>query len=119
MSIILDEQIFEPIPEIDNLHEVGPFLKSYHILLCTLLSTTGINLPGMVSSPSQEEHGHFGFPVQETKSAPGEVVYPSMPGEEPPPPPPPRIREDEDAPPLPPRLGSAQVQIFIPHLVIV
>ncbi len=33
LSIIRDEQLFEPIPEIDNLREVGPFLKSYHILL--------------------------------------------------------------------------------------
>ncbi len=90
----------------------------YYVLYGTLLSTTGINLPGMVSSPSLE-HGHFESPVQETKSAPGEAVYPSMPGEEPPPPPPPRIRADEDAPPLPPRMEDAEVQIFIPHLVIV
>ncbi len=30
LSIIRDEQLFEHIPGIDNLREVGPFLKSYH-----------------------------------------------------------------------------------------
>ncbi len=31
ICITRDEQLFEPIPEIDNWRKVGPFLKSYHI----------------------------------------------------------------------------------------
>ncbi len=36
----MSNYIFEPIPEIDNLREVGPFLKSYHILTLYTRMTT-------------------------------------------------------------------------------